>query len=70
MLKLKITIGGQTFDFEGEAPFADVFKLAGDFIHAVLNTDQQAINDLTARLKKNQDTLSTAVDAASPSTVS
>lgn len=66
MLKLKIVIGSQTFDFEGEAPVADLFKLAGDFLHAVLDTDQGAINDLAARLKASNDSLSTAVDTAHP----
>lgn len=68
MLKLKIVIGGQVFEFEGEAPFADVFTLAGTFFAAVLDAEQARINDLADRFKASTDSLSGAVAAAHPST--
>jgi hypothetical protein len=61
VLKLKIAISGQAFEFEGEAPFADVFKLAGDFLHAVLNTDVGELRESIGKLDKERAAQAAAV---------
>mgnify|MGYP001612481466 CR=1 FL=1 len=62
VLKLKISIAGQMFEFDGEAPFADVFKLAGEFLHAVL-ADMDAVHSAVQQLEQQRATLKAAVDA-------
>jgi hypothetical protein len=65
--KLRITVDSNAFEFEGaDVPFAEVFKLAGDWFHAVLNVDQAKVDALTDRLKTSDDRLATAVSAATP----
>ncbi len=69
MLTVKLTLGPNTLDIEGDLPLADVVPIVTGWLAAVqsLDPDPSTLRELTARLSKSTAALAAADAAASPS---
>lgn len=70
MLKLKITVHANAFEFEGEVAFAELVGLVSAWLGLAvdLRDAQRTIDHLAARAGAANDSLQGAVDAHTPST--
>jgi len=61
VIKVKVTVGGDEFAYEGEASFADLLPTLKQWLD--LQSRDGALQGLTARLRKDNDSLADAVQA-------
>jgi len=66
VLKLKITIGADSIDVEGDVPLAELLPLVKDWLQALPAASQRQIDQLTARIAAANTKLAGDVGAATP----